>query len=99
MTDLLRVVEESRDEMNAVSPRGHLANLRARVYLLHGTEDNVIPVSEADWLASEIPSGLLKAKVLSPAIIHVDPSEKISAKEEFDLVHYIAGILGEADKE
>jgi pimeloyl-ACP methyl ester carboxylesterase len=99
ITDFLRIVEESREEMNAVSPRGHLGSLRARVYLLHGTEDNVIPASEADWLASEVPSGLLKTKVLSPAIIHVDPSEKISAKEEFDLVHYIAGILDEADRE
>ena len=61
--------------------------------------DNVIPASETDWLASEIPSSLLKAKVLSPAMIHVDPSKKISAKEQFDLVHYIAGILEEAYKQ
>jgi dienelactone hydrolase len=99
VTDFLRIVAESSDEMNAVSPRAHLSNLHAHVYLLHGTEDNVIPASETDWLASEIPSSLLKAKVLSPAMIHVDPSKKISAKEQFDLVHYIAGILEEADKQ
>jgi pimeloyl-ACP methyl ester carboxylesterase len=99
ITDFLRIAEESHAEMDAVSPHGHLAGLRARVYLLHGTEDNVIPASEADWLASQIPKGLLKEKVLSPAIFHVDPSAKMSAKEEFDLVHYIAGILDEADKE
>jgi len=98
-TDFLRIVEESRNEMSAVSPRGHLSGLRTRVYLLHGTEDNVIPASEADWLAAEIPSRLLKAKVLSPAMIHVDPSKKISAKEEYDLVHYIAAILDEAGQQ
>ena len=99
ITDFLRIVEESREEMNAVSPRGRLARLRARVYLLHGTEDNVIPVSEADWLASEIPSGLLKEKILSPAIVHVEPGAKIPARQEFELIDYIAGILKEADRE
>jgi pimeloyl-ACP methyl ester carboxylesterase len=99
VTDFLRIVAESKDAMDAVSPRGHLANLRAHVYLLHGTEDDVIPATEADWLAAEIPPGLLKQKVLSPAIVHVSPSVKITAKEEFDLVHYIAGILDEADHE
>lgn len=99
VTDFLRIIEESRDEMSAVSPHGHLANLRARVYLLHGTEDNVIPASETDWLAAEIPSHLLKAKVLSPAIVHVDPTQTITAEERFELVHYIAGMLHEADRE
>jgi len=99
LTDLLRILEESRAEMAAVSPHGHLANLHARVYLLHGTEDNVIPPSEAGWLASEIPPGLLKAKLLSPAIIHVDPGAKIPAMQEFELVDYIADILRECDRE
>ena len=99
VTDFLRIVAESKGAMDAVSPRGRLAGLRARVYLLHGTEDNVIPVSEADWLAAEVPHGLLREKVLSPAIIHVNPSAKISAKEELDLVNYISDILGEADQE
>ena len=66
VTDFLRIVAESKDEMDAVSLHGRLSGLHARVYILHGTEDNVIPASEADWLAAEIPSGLLKAKVLSP---------------------------------
>lgn len=98
-TDFLRIVEESRDEMAAVSPHGKLGNLHARVYLLHGTEDNVIPASEEDWLASEIPPHLLKAKVLSPAIVHVEPGAKIPLGEELELVDYIADILHEADNE
>ena len=99
VTDFLRIIEESHDEMSAVSPRGRLANLHARVYLLHGTEDNVIPVSEADWLASDIPSKLLKAKVLSPAIVHVEPGAKIPLRQELELVDYIADIVAEADNE
>ena len=85
--------------MDSVSPHGRLVRLRAHVYILHGTEDNVIPASEADWLAADIPSGLLKAKVLSPAIVHVEPTHTISAREEFELVDYIAGILYEAGRE
>jgi pimeloyl-ACP methyl ester carboxylesterase len=99
LTDLLRVVEESREEMAAVSPHGHLAALHARVYLLHGTEDNVIPPSEEDWLASEIPPQLLKAKILSQAIVHVEPGAKIPISQEMDLVTYVADILHEAAEE
>jgi pimeloyl-ACP methyl ester carboxylesterase len=99
ITDFIRIVEESREEMAAVSPHGHLSGLRARVYLLHGTEDNVIPPSEEDWLASEIPPHLLKAKVLSPAIVHVEPGATIPISQEMDLINYIAGILGEAGNE
>jgi pimeloyl-ACP methyl ester carboxylesterase len=99
LTDFLRIIEESRDEMAAVSPRGRLAGLRARVYLLHGTEDNVIPPSEEDWLASEIAPPLLKGKVLSPAIVHVEPGAKIPISQETDLVNYVADILKEAADE
>jgi hypothetical protein len=66
---------------------------------LHGTEDNVIPPSEEDWLASEIPPHLLKAKILSPAIVHVEPGATIPISQEMDLINYIAGILGEAGNE
>jgi pimeloyl-ACP methyl ester carboxylesterase len=99
MTDLLRIVEESREEMAAVSPHGHLANLHARVYLLHGTQDNVIPATEMDWLASDVPPHLLEAKVLSPAIVHVEPGAKIPMSQELELVDYIADILQEADNQ
>src|SRR4051794_20743939 len=99
VTDFLRMVAESKDEMAAVSPHGRLSALKAHVYILHGTEDNVTPASEADWLAAEIPSGLLKAKVLSPAIVHVEPTRTISAREEFDLADYISDILAEAGRE
>jgi pimeloyl-ACP methyl ester carboxylesterase len=99
ITDFLRIVEENRDEMAAVSPHGRLSGLHARVYLLHGTEDNVIPPSEEDLLASDIPSHLLKAKVLSPAIVHVEPGAKIPWSQEMDLVNYIADILKEAAEE
>jgi pimeloyl-ACP methyl ester carboxylesterase len=99
LTDFVRVVEESRDEMAAVSPHGHLSGLHARVYLLHGTEDNVIPPSEEDWLASDMPPGMLKAKVLSPAIVHVEPGTKIPISEELDLVNYVADILHEAESQ
>ena len=99
LTDFLRIVEESREEMAAVSPHARLSGLHARVYLLHGTVDNVIPPSEEDWLASEIPPHLLKAKILSPAIVHVEPGAKIPISQEMDLVNYVADILKEAADE
>jgi len=39
---------------------------------------------------------LLKAKILSPAIVHVEPGAKIPISQEMDLVNYIADILREA---
>ncbi len=54
---LLRETTLHKDEMEAVSPHGHLDQLHTPVFLLHGAGDTVIPSSETLWLAKDVPAG------------------------------------------
>ncbi len=66
-----RLVTALSPTLAEVSPHGHLQNLAAKVYILHGLEDDVIPVGEARWLAHDLPAGHLRMMVLSPLLSHV----------------------------
>ena len=70
--EIVAEAEKRRGEMEQVSPQGHLAGLQAPVLLLHGAGDNVIPPSETEFLAREIPPNLLDEELVSKAISHVD---------------------------
>lgn len=93
---LLRSIERHRDEMAAVSPAGKLHRLRVPVFLLHGAADSVIPPSESEWLAREVPPDQLRAALVSTAISHVEAGEKPSLRSEWELLHLLAQALGAA---
>lgn len=80
----------------AVSPHANLGGLRAPTYLLHGEGDSVIPASETRWLADEVPAGLLRQALVSPAIQHVEVHGEPTAREKWDLVHFMGEVLGDA---
>jgi pimeloyl-ACP methyl ester carboxylesterase len=80
-------------EMSAVSPHGKLASLRLPVFLLHGEGDEVIPSSETQWLARDIPPGYLRALLITPAFGHVDASRKIALKHQWELISFMASIF------
>ena len=54
---LLGEITLHKDEMDAVSPHGHLAQLHTAVFLLHGAGDTIIPASETLWLAKASSGG------------------------------------------
>lgn len=86
------------DEMEAVSPHGHLANLTVPAFVLHGAGDSVIPASESVWLAHEIPANELEAILISPALIHVKMEDTVTFRQKWDLVHFLARVLNGADR-
>ncbi len=96
---LLREIERHRDEMEAVSPHGHLSGLRVPVFLLHGTTDSVIPASEALWLAKDIPPAQLKSVLITPAmnLIHVDGQHPVSLSQRWALVDFMAQLFKVTD--
>ena len=61
-------------------------------YTMYG--DNVIPPSETAWLAQEVPARWLRAKLISPAISHVELDARSS--DRFALVNWMAALLAEA---
>ncbi|MBK6462896.1 MAG: alpha/beta hydrolase [Myxococcales bacterium] len=86
----------SRAAGRAVSPHGNLGGLRAPTYLLHGEGDTVIPASETRWLEGQVPPGLLRQALVSPAIQHVEVHGEPTAREKWDLVHFMGEVLGDA---
>jgi len=96
---LMSLLAANRDRLESVSPRGKLANLKARVLLIHGADDQVVPATETRWLAREIPNGLLRQSLISPVMRHAEIEQKPSVGEYFKLVHFIADLLALSFKE
>ena len=97
--EILAVIVEHAEAMKRVSPHGNLAGLRARVYLLHGEGDNVIPPAETRWLAADAPPGSVQNALVSPAIQHVEMHGEPTARDEYDLVHFMSQVLDDAESE
>ena len=84
--------------MEAVSPHGHIATLAVPVFVLHGAGDTVIPASESQWLARDIPASDLQAVLVSPALIHVKLGDTVTLKQKWDVVHFLARVLKKTDE-
>lgn len=95
--ELAAAMELGREEMARVSPSGRLHALKCPVFLLHGAGDTVIPAAETRWLASEVPHGLLRGALVSPAVVHVEIEGDPPLLEQWALVRFMMGVLGEAD--
>ena len=86
------------EELNGLSPRGHLASMTTPVYLLHGQADNIIPSAETLWMASELPSVALQAMLVSPVISHLDfQSAKPTLYDQWKLIHFFALVMHAAE--
>ena len=83
--------------MGLVSPRGHLAGLGVPVFLLHGAGDTVIPSAETEWIAREVPPSMLRSALVSPALVHVEMGPGTPLGQQWELVHFMARVLEEAE--
>lgn len=97
---LFREIQRHTDEMEAVSPHGHVSGLRVPVYLLHGSTDSIIPSSETLWLAKDVPPQELRVMLISPAMnmIHVDGQHPVTLAQQVELVDFLAQVLRAADR-
>lgn len=91
--EMKQAIARHRAEMAPASPHGQLGALRVPVLLLHGAADNVIPPTEMLWLQQDIPSGLVKGALISPALSHVSMEGKPSLVDNLRLVHFMAQML------
>ncbi len=85
--------------LDAVSPHGHLASIHVPVYLVHGAGDDVIPSTETEWLAQDVPKDELREALISPALQHVELQGEPTLSQKWDIVHFMARVLGEAENE
>jgi pimeloyl-ACP methyl ester carboxylesterase len=94
---LVQEIERHQAEMDAVSPHNHLNGLKTPVYLLHGAGDTVIPASETEWLAHDVPRQELKVVLISPALIHVNLEGTVPFSQKWELVDFLAKVLDATD--
>jgi pimeloyl-ACP methyl ester carboxylesterase len=94
--EILTELERHREEVDRLSPHGHLSGLRVPVYLLHGKGDNVIPASETLWLARDVPKSELRWVLISPAVVHVEVEGEPTWRDQLALVRFLAAVLTEA---
>ncbi|MBX7220802.1 MAG: alpha/beta fold hydrolase [Blastocatellia bacterium] len=90
---ILSEIERNQAALQPVSPQGKLQNLKIPVFLLHGAGDTVIPASETLWLERELPAHIPKHVLVTPLIGHVELSGNPAWSDEWQLVHFMAGIL------
>lgn len=91
---IARTTPGMREQMEAVSPHGHLAGLRVPVYILHGQKDPVIPSVEEEWLAKDLPPGTLRARLISPAIAHINLGmEKHTLMDKLRLWRFMGQVM------
>jgi len=95
---LLKEIRLHKEEMEAVSPHGHVADLHVPVFLLHGAGDTVIPASETLWLAKDVPQQELKATLVSDALVHVNMDAKVRWQDQWQLVELMSQVLDATDK-
>ena len=95
---LLKEITLHKEEMEAVSPHGHMAQLHTPVFLLHGAGDTVIPSSETLWLAKDVPAAEMKASLVSSALVHVDMGSKVTWQQQWQLVDFMAQVLDATEK-
>ncbi len=70
--DTQRGLAAAQPEIQAASPHYYLAKVHVPVMLLHGSTDNVVPPTETLWLEHDLPAGILRDALISPAIGHVE---------------------------
>jgi len=90
---IMEEIVRHSEEMQAVSPHGHMGQIKVPVYLLHGSGDSVIPASETMWLAKDVPASELKASLISPALIHVSMEQTVPFSQKWALVDFLAQVL------
>ncbi len=84
-------------ELLKVSPRGKLGALRVPVFLIHGVGDKVIPTSETEWLAREVPAEHLRRALITPVLSHADLQANLGLREYWEVVTFLREVLVEAE--
>lgn len=90
--ELLRLVDQRKRELAELSPAGRLGDVRAPVYLLHGSADSVIPPSETEWAEQEL-GGAPHQALVSPLLEHVEVDKSGRLSQELALVDLMAKML------
>lgn len=85
-------------DLVAVSPHGRLATLRVPVFLVHGSDDPIIPAFETRALAREVPGAALRRALVTPVLRHAEATGTPGTADAWALVRFVASVLAEAER-
>lgn len=74
---IARLPPVARARFQAVSPAGHIQDLRARLYVMHDTGDTLIPFTESRRLAAAVAPGTLLRQTEFSIFQHVVPDRPV----------------------
>ncbi|MCI0355458.1 MAG: hypothetical protein L0099_10540 [Acidobacteria bacterium] len=95
---LVSEIHRHAAELLKVSPRGKLGALRVPVFFIHGVGDKVIPTSETEWLAREVPPEHLRWALITPVLSHADLKAEPGVREYWEVVRFMRDVLVEAER-
>ncbi len=90
------ILSKRQADLCRVSPRGRLSGMRVPVFLLHGSDDPVVPATETLWLAREIPDRVSSHALVSPLLRHAELESRATFWDHWHLVHFVAEMLAAA---
>lgn len=95
---LVRAAERRAAALASLSPAGRIKGLRVPVFLLHGIDDPIVPSTESEWLAREVPKRALRRVLLTPALRHAEGSAAAQLRDSAALVAFVAAVLRQAER-
>jgi dipeptidyl aminopeptidase/acylaminoacyl peptidase len=93
----MNAIHSDEVELGVISPRGHVANVRMPIFILHGSADDIIPPAESLWLEQDLPRQDVRNLLITEAFSHVDVKKNASVWEELRLVRFMAAVLETAN--
>lgn len=91
---LRQIVEAHAADLAALSPAGHLVDVKVPVFLLHGQGDPLVPSTESRAIQRERPEGTQLLR--TPLLGHADHRE-VSLLDQLEVVRFMAGALAAFD--
>jgi dienelactone hydrolase len=91
--ELLAIAERRKEAARPVSPSSVMDRVRVPVFLLHGEQDDVIPSSEARWIAAQLPDDTPRTLLVTPALKHVELVGTPTLQQKVALAWFMSGVL------
>jgi dienelactone hydrolase len=89
---LRRLLTADTAALAALSPRDRLDRIRAPVYLLHGSGDDVIPASEAQWASVEL-DAQEHDTLVSPLLAHAAVKRQLDPLAALELILFVCRLV------
>jgi pimeloyl-ACP methyl ester carboxylesterase len=93
---LLQAARSQRRQLLAASPRAQLSGLQVPVLLLHGTGDPIVPSIETQYLARELPPGLLRDMLVTDLLRHAELTQLPMPGQVYRFARFVQRLLGVA---